>query len=214
MTLAAPPKPLTTVADLLDQLGGVSPTRVRLQPAPGTATEADVTYFDDREDRLYELIDGVLVEKIMGFKESLLAVAIARALANHVMPRKLGLISGEAGMMRLLSGQVRIPDVAFISRNRLPDGAVPTASIPSLVPDLAVEVLSEGNTTREMARKREEYFAAGVRLVWEVDLALRQVTVYTTPESFYVIREDQSLDGGDVLPDFNLPLKPLFAELE
>lgn len=59
-----------TVADLLHQLGDIPPERVRLQPIPGTATEADVVAVHDREDRLCALVDGVLVEKTIGYYES------------------------------------------------------------------------------------------------------------------------------------------------
>src|ERR1700675_2673491 len=143
---------IDTLADLLEHLGGISPKRVRFRPAPGTATEKDVLAIHDREGRLYELVDGVLVEKAMGFGESLLACALIEVLRGFVRPRNLGLVTGEAGMMRLMAGLVRIPDVAFISWGRLPNRRVPTEPIPDLAPDLAVEVLSVGNTPGEMAR--------------------------------------------------------------
>jgi Uma2 family endonuclease len=202
-----------TMADLLARLGDISPQRVRMRPAPGTATEADVVRIDDHEDRLFELIDGVLVEKCMGYPESLLAMAIGSALRDWVVPRKLGFVSGEAGMMKLLFGQVRIPDVAFVSRERLPGGRVPKDPVPLLAPDLAVEVLSEGNTPREMTRKREEYFAAGTRLVWIVDLQSCTVTAYTAPDQFRTYTREQTLEGDPVLPGFSLSLTKLFAEV-
>ncbi len=62
------------LADLLEHLGGISPQRIRLRPAPGTAVEHHVIAIHDREDRLYELMEGVLVEKIMGYPESYLAI--------------------------------------------------------------------------------------------------------------------------------------------
>lgn len=79
--------------------------------------------------------------------------------------RNLGLVTGEAGMMRLAPGLVRITDVPFISWERFPGRRVPTEPIPDLAPDLAVDVLSERNTEGEMSRKRREYFDAGVRLM-------------------------------------------------
>src|SRR4029453_3829595 len=110
------------------------------------------------------LVDGVLVEKAMGLRESYLAIVLSTILWNFVQLRNLGVVTGEAGMMRLMAGLVRIPDVAFISWTRLPHQCVPTEPVPDLAPDLAVEVLSAGNTSGEMARKRQEYFAAGVHL--------------------------------------------------
>ena len=105
-----------TLADVLQQLGGISPRRIRFRPAPGTATEEDVIKIRDRERRLFELVDGVLVEKVMGFWESVLAIELARLLGNFVKRRKLGTLAGEAGMLRLSPGLVRIPDLSFISR--------------------------------------------------------------------------------------------------
>jgi Uma2 family endonuclease len=203
-----------TVADLLERLGDIPPERVWVRPAPGTATEVDVLAAGDHLDRLCELVDGTLVEKAMGLRESLLAVAIASLLRAFIDPRNLGIVTGSDGTMRLFPGLVRMPDVAFSSWDRFPDRKVPKVPIPDLAPDLAVEVLSESNTPKEMARKRQEYFAAGTRLVWEVDPKARQVSVFTAPEARTVFREGQALDGGDVLPGFALPLADLFAELD
>src|SRR5215475_6920596 len=111
---------IDTLADLLEHLGGISPNRVRFRPVPGAATEDDMLAIHDREGRLYELVDGVLVEKAMGLRESYLAIVLSTILWNFVQLRNLGLVTGEAGMMRLMSGLVRIPDVAFISWTRLP----------------------------------------------------------------------------------------------
>lgn len=205
---------IETLADLLEHLGGIHPNRVRFRPAPGTATEKDVLAIHDREGRLYELVDGVLVEKAMGFGESLLACALIAILRGFVRPRNLGLVTGEAGMMRLMAGLVRIPDVAFISWDRLPNRRVPTEPIPELAPDLAVEVLSVGNTPGEMARKRQEYFSAGVQIVWQVDPRTRTVEVFTAPEQSMILHETHIPDGGTVFPGFTLPLQELFGELD
>ena len=131
-----------TLADLLDQLGDVSPKRMRFRPLPGTATEADILDVQAHEGLLCELVDGVLVEKVMGFRESFLAVALGTVLWGFVKARNLGLVTGADGMVRLASGLVRIPDVAFISWERLPGRRVPAEPIPGLAPDLIVEVLT------------------------------------------------------------------------
>jgi Uma2 family endonuclease len=203
-----------TLADLLAQLGSIAPARVRFRPLPGTATEQDVLDVQARDSRLCELVDGVLVEKGMGFLESYLAGALIEVLRGFVRPRRLGLVTAPDGMVRLAPGLVRIPDVAFISGARLPGRRVPREPIPDLAPDLAVEVLSESNTADEMARKRREYFAAGVRLVWQVAPEARTVEVYTAPEQVTVLHEADTLDGGTVLPGFALSLRELFAELD
>jgi Uma2 family endonuclease len=170
---------IDTLADLLEHLGGIHPNRVRFRPAPGTAIEKDVLAIHDHEGRLYALVDGVLVEKAVGLRESFLGIALASILRGFVRPRNLGIVTGADGMMRLFPGLVRIPDVAFLSWERLPNRRVPTEPLPAVAPSLAVEGLSTSNTPREMARKRRDYFAAGVHLVWQVDPRTRTVEIFT-----------------------------------
>jgi Uma2 family endonuclease len=154
------------------------------------------------------------VEKVLGFWESVLAIELARILGNFVRRRKLGTLAGEAGMLRLSPGLVRIPDLSYISRARLAEHRRALAPILPLAPDLAIEVLSEGNTPREMARKVREYFDSGCRLVWVVDPRTRTVAVYTSLAKPIVLTEKQTLTGGDVLLGFRLPLRKLFGLLD
>ncbi len=147
-----------TIADLLKRLGGVSAARVRLAPSPGTATERDVVAVHDRENRLFELVDGTLVEKVMGFDESRFALLLATYLVNYVERHDLGAVVGADGMMKLFPGLVRIPDVAFISWRRYPKRKRRRGEIPHVVPDLIVEVLSKGNTPKEMAASLTSIF--------------------------------------------------------
>jgi hypothetical protein len=67
----------------------------------------------------------------------------------------------------------------------------------------------EAQVVRPVARKRQEYFAAGVRLVWIVDPVARTIAVYTAPEQSTVLQEAQTLAGEPVLPGFTLPLRRL-----
>jgi Uma2 family endonuclease len=205
---------LLTLEDLLEHLGGISPSRVRFRPAFGTATEADLIKVNAEKKGILELVDGVLVEKAMGKMESLLAGAIIAILRSFVIPRNLGIITVPDGMMRLAPTIFRAPDVAFIAWERIPAGPLSEAALAEVVPDLAVEVLSPSNTKAEMARKRREYFEAGVRLVWEVDPIARTVAVFDTPDRSMVLDESQTLDGGEVLPGFALALGDLFGELD
>lgn len=203
-----------TLADLLQQLGDIPPARIRMVPPLGTATEEDVLKAEGHTGRVCELVDGVLVEKTMGYKESLLACAISERLRAFVRPRRLGIVLGPDGTLKILPRQVRIPDVCFISWQRFPEGKLPDEPIPAVAPDLAVEVLSEGNTEGEMRRKLREYFAAGTRLVWHVDPRTRSAEVYTGPDQSEVFGETGLLSGGEVLPGFELPLAMLFAEAD
>jgi len=217
MTTVRSRTPLANVAnlgDLLKRLGSIPAERVRLHPTPGTATEKDVLRVLDHENRPCELIEGTLVEKPMGYEESEIACLLITFLNNFVRPRKLGIVTGADGTIRLFPGLVRIPDVAFASWTCLPEGRRPKAPIPHIAPDLVVEVLSKGNTKPEIAKKLGEYFAAGVRLVWLVDFRKRTVLVHTAVDQSVLIKEGQALDGGAVLPGFVLRLDELFVNDE
>jgi Uma2 family endonuclease len=199
-----------TVSDLLHQLGDIPPVRVRLQPPPETPTEADVVAVHSREKRPCELVDGVLVEKTIGYYESYIAATLIRLLGNFVVAHDLGIIAGADGMMRLAPGLVRIPDVSFVSWEKLPGRRLPPQAIPDLVPDLAVEVLREGNTPREMSRKLDEYSALGVRLVWLVSPTAESAAVYTSRTQSTMLDKSATLEGGVILPGFTVPLSALF----
>jgi Uma2 family endonuclease len=206
--------PIRTLADLVERLGQIPLDRVRFHPAPGTATERDVLEIAAREDCLCELVDGVLVEKPMGYGESILASFIASMLGNFVRQHNLGHVTGEQGMMRLFPGLVRIPDVAFAGWDRFPQRRWTGEAIPDLIPDLAVEVLSKSNTPAEMRIKLGEYFSAGVQRVWLVDANSRTVTVFRSADDSMVLNEQDTLDGELVLPGFSVTLRELFAELD
>ncbi len=206
------PRSEWTVADLLDQLGGIPPERVHLTPGPRTATEKDLLEMEAQTGRTCELIDGTLVEKTMGYFEAWLASEILFLIRSYLEQHDLGIVTGPDGCLRLFPQQVRVPDVAFVRRERLPDGRVPREPIPSLAPSLAVEVLSKGNTRREMERKLREYFEAGVNLVWYIEPRTQTATAYTSPDHFTEIGVDGELDGGEILPGFRLPLKKLFDD--
>src|SRR5690349_13366536 len=107
MTTTLPPTTTQTLAQLIERLGGIAPTRIRVRLPLGRATEQDVLNIEAHEDRLFELVDGVLVEKVMGYLESRLAAFLIRCLDIFVDPRNLGLVTGADGMVRLTGGLVR-----------------------------------------------------------------------------------------------------------
>ncbi len=203
-----------TVADMLQHLS-ISPERVRLHPPPGMATEEDVVDNYRRTRRLCELVDGVLVEKVAGYYESVLAGILLQYINAYLEKHPLGAAAGEAGMLRILPSQVRIPDVSFVCWDRFPGGRPSrTDPIPAVAPDLAVEILSDGNTAPEMERKLVEYFRGGCRLVWFIDPSDRSARVYTSPEHCTIRTESEILDGDAVLPGFQFRLGDLFSRAD
>jgi Uma2 family endonuclease len=194
-----------TMADVIERLGGIPAERIMMRPVPGTATEEDVVRF-----RLCELIDGTIVRKPVGFNESVWGLFIAQKLGIYANEHDLGFLSGSDSLTRVAPGQVREPDVSFFRWERFPDEKIPQVSIVDRAPDLAIEVLSRGNTKREIDRKRRELFAAGTRLMWIMNPRKKTVEVWTDVETCRALTEDGVLDGGDVLPGFSMPARDWF----
>ncbi len=199
--------PFKTLAEVVEDLGGIPLERILMDPAPGTAKPKDVLARPGGYKRLCELVDGVLVEKPMGYFESRLGMVLGHYLEEYMEKHDLGIVVGADSTMGLAPGLVRLPDVAFISWSHFPNRELPEVQILRESPDLAVEILSPSNTAKEMARKRREYFAAGAQLVWELDPIDRFVRVYTSPDDFTEFDEYQFLDGGKVLPGFKLRIQ-------
>ncbi len=206
--------PVWTASEVIAHFGDIPIARIRTNPPPGEATEADVIKLHDHHNRLFELIDGTLVEKAMGWKEAYLAAWITTILNNFVQPRKLGMVFGVDGMFRLKPEQIRIPDVAYISKERFAGRKLVPGAFWELGCDLAVEVVSPSNTRREMERKLSDYFAAGVAIVWLVYFKTREVVVYSSPTSSVTLGGEDKLDGGTLLPGFSVSVAELFSELD
>jgi Uma2 family endonuclease len=201
-----------TVGDLIERLGGIPANRILLKPAPGAATESDlVALLDGPNKRICELIDGVLVEKAMGFRESLLASWLSRMLWNYADDNDLGIVLGADSPYRLRLGLVRLPDVSFISWGRLPGDEAPDEAVSKIIPELAIEVLSKSNTPAEIELKLDHYFEAAVRLAWVIDPKRQKARVYSSRTRIQEIGIDGELSGGKILPGFRLALRDLFA---
>jgi Uma2 family endonuclease len=213
-TATTSPTQFSNFAELQDFLGHIPPERIRLRPPPGEATEQDLLDILAHEDRICELIDGVLVEKDMATFESSVSATLIFYLKLFLRGKKLASVLAPDGLLRLFPGRVRAPDVSVILRKNLPARKFPKDPIASLSPDLAVEILSAGNTEAEMARKLGEYFQCGTRLVWIVDPKKRTVRVYTSPRKSVLLTEDKTLDGGRVLPGFSVSIRKWFEEAE
>lgn len=206
------PASAPTLADLHERLGFVPLNRIRIVPPPGTATEADVLRFAEAADKkLYELIDGTLVEKAVGTLQSFLAAELIRLIGNFVVENDLGLVGCPDGPYRMLAGNLRFPDVSFVPWSELPDEEPPTEAIWTITPTLAVEVLSPSNTAAEIDRKIAELFELGTKLIWVIDPPTESAAVYAPGKKPKRVNPGDTLEGGRVLPGFRLPLADLFA---
>jgi Uma2 family endonuclease len=210
---APAPPGVRTLAEFLHWLGDVPPQRILLRPPAGMANVNDVLRVERQENRLCELVCGALVEKPLGYKESCVAAALLAALEEFVAAKKLGVVTGPEGSYRLGEHLVRIPAVAFCKRGTYPGDVAPGEAAPDMIPQLVAEVPGPGVSSAEVARKLEDYFAAGVKLVWVVDLERRSVAAYSSPTKFKGISPSGSLDAGKILPGFKLPVRALFEHL-
>lgn len=205
-----------TVADLWDRLGNVPLDRIRMEPTPGTATIRDLEVLarSRRGRALCELVAGTLVEKAMGNVESMLAAWLIGSVVEYLNSNPIGQITGADGGYSTVDDQLRLPDFAFTTTDRARDALAEGSAYWSIAPDLAVEIISEGNTRKEMDDKLREYFEAGVRLVWYVEPRKRTVRVFTSPDEVRELTETDTLDGGDVLPGFELSIQEWFQRAE
>jgi Uma2 family endonuclease len=206
-----------TFADVLERVGHVPPERILPFPAPGTATEQDLLDNSVTGGRSCELIDGILVEKAMGARAEYIGAWILVLISRFLEATDLGALFGSQGPVRFKLGLVRMPDVSFIRWDSVEDTddiEDPDGAFLEYPPDLAVEVLSPGNTAKEMATKLDEYAKAGVKLVWYVDPERKEVDVYPkgNPKRKKTVGMSGVLDGGDVLPGFTLPVAKIFEK--
>ncbi|MEO8397278.1 MAG: Uma2 family endonuclease [Chloroflexota bacterium] len=171
----------------------------------------EIAALPENEEKRLELDNGVIVD--MGSSSRLntvTAMRIGHFLNAFVIPRDLGYITGADGGFKLSSGRARRPDVGFISKSH----GIKLVGIEfPIAPDLAVEIVSPDE---DIFKKANEYLHSGGKLVW---------AVYATEKIVYVMHIDQdgglksfqfgiddTLDGGDMLPGFTLPVKDIFPE--
>ena len=147
-----------------------------------------------------------------GITHGVFCTELAIEIGGFVKANDLGIVCGaETGfIVEREPDSVLGADVAFISHERLAKIENPDKFGP-FAPDLAVEVMSPSNTTREMEEKVALYFGAGARAVWVFDPKKRTAAVYASPAEARVLDERDTLDGGEVLPGFRLELSKLFA---
>lgn len=167
------------------------------------------------EDDSYrtELVRGRIVrEPPAGFEHGWLGVNAAFYLRRFVEEHPIGYVCG-ADTGFVLSAEpatVRAPDAALVVHARVPPGRLPTGFFRG-TPDLAIEVVSPSDRADDVQEKVLEYLEAGTRLVWVVYPGRRSVVVHEPGGTARMLLEGDTLDGGDVLPGFHLPVARLFA---
>ena len=160
----------------------------------------------------YEIIDGVRVEREpMGAFETVLASWLCYLMNGFAAGKKLGLAVSEVLFVLDATRNLnRRPDVAFVSYSRWPTAVVAREPAWNVVPDLAVEIVSHTNLAEEIDRKITDYFQAEVRLVWVFYPDSGRVYAYESPTQVSILERTDTLDGGEVLHGFRLPIAQLY----
>ena len=159
-----------------------------------------------------ELVRGVLVvREPPGFRHGEITVRLASALMMHVDAHHLGrVVGGDAGFkLQSDPDTVRGADIAFVSRERLPQQS--PVGFPSFAPDLAIEVLSPGDMAGETLAKVADWLSAGTQLVWVIDPERRLARVYRADGTERLLEEADRLLGEDVLPGFSCTLASILG---
>lgn len=162
----------------------------------------------------YELVRGRVVEvSPSGFSQSAIAARVVRLLDTFVSEHGLGIVTGADGDYYLSPEDLRAPDAAFVTAAKVATLTEPEKFAP-FAPDLAVEVVSPGNTATEMRDKVRLYLDAGTQQVWLVYPESTEVDVYDADGTWKTFTRSDTLDGGTVLPGLNLAVGDLFPEQE
>lgn len=165
----------------------------------------------ENEDRLFELIDGEIVEKVPTELHSVVAGNFYASLRSHVKPRKLGRVVFEVRyQLPDVEHNARVPDVSFTVAERV-QPVVEKGPV-FQIPDLCIEVQSPNDTPAKMREKAAYYLAHGTKLVWLAYPKKRMVEALYPDGEFDIFTEDDVLTGGDLLPEFSIVVSELFEE--
>ena len=160
----------------------------------------------------YELVRGELKKMSpAGSEHGVVIIRLAKLLAIHVDDRQLGLVFGaETGfVIEHDPDTVRAPDVSFVAKQRIPAEGIPKKFWPG-APDLAVEVVSPGDSVSEVDDKVADWLRCGTQLVWVVNPKWRNVTVYRSSADIRTLTENDELEGEDVVPGFRCRVADIF----
>jgi len=163
----------------------------------------------ENKERRFELINGEIVEKVPSEEHGIIVLRIGSKLLIFVDLHNLGRVAVE--VRHRIPGDdhnARLPDISYRRDTSVP--VVRQGSVP-VMPDLAVEVKSPDDSYRELRDKADYYLTNGLRMVWLVYPEKRLVEVLT-PDDVDILTIDDTLDGGDVLPGFSLPVKEIFPD--
>ncbi len=161
----------------------------------------------------HELIRGELYPIMpAGTLHGVITNRLSTYLSFFVMENHLGEITAAETGFKLINQSTVGADIGFVGKENLARFGVPESFFPT-APDLAVEVVSPGNSSEEISTKIEDYLSSGSRLVWIVYPKRKVIVVYRTNNTVSFLHETDELDGEDVLPGFRCSLAKIFDNL-
>lgn len=164
-------------------------------------------------DERYELVEGEIRAKVSPkFKHSKAQGRLYRVLDDWCEQQQIGRVLPEWAVVLQRRGEdwVPVPDLLYVSYNRLPPEWDKDEPCP-VIPELAIEIISPGQTFGELTEKAEAYLSAGVDRVWVVDPKAQSITVFRKGGGFETLRGDQLILDG-LLPELSLRLGTLFTQ--
>lgn len=170
-------------------------------------TEEEFLRLSD-DGRKYELVEGEAREVPAGVLHDAIVMRVGFLMYHSA--QKVGFLAASSAGFKMVTGNIRSPDISLVLRERLPEGKPPQGFLEG-APDLAVEVLSPNEDWAELGRKLGEYFASGSKEVWLVDPEAKTVTVYKSLTQVQVFRSEDELTGSDLLPNFRCKVAELLA---
>lgn len=178
---------------------------------------ADLAKLPTGMGKRYELIEGkIIAMAATKLQHGIVTIRVSQVLILYNMVHKFGTILGaETGFYtRGDDLTVRAPDVAFISYKRLPSEKLAEAGedFGKIAPDLVVEVVSPGERRGKIVQKVQEWLEFGVSVVWVIYPKRRQVHVYLLNQEPQILTENDTLNGGEILPGFETPARAFFED--
>lgn len=179
------------------------------EPAPveRKLTEEDFLALPDTGHKV-ELVDGEVKIVPTGWEHGQIIIRLILLMAPHALPH--GQMADSSTGCRMASGNIRVPDISFIRKERAPQGDALQEFLDG-APDLAVEVISPNENHTDMMTKVGEYLESGAQHVWQVFPESRRVVVYRSLDQVFTLEAEEDLDGGDLLPGFRCRVADLFA---
>jgi Uma2 family endonuclease len=183
------------------------------EPAPPTLAEPAFDWLNPPDGKLYELIDGVPVEKRVSFYSVWIASQIVTLLKLFAEPKGLGYVAAEVPVLGIFGrpNRHRRPDVVYVSRATLPEMPL-KGDLTNVVPDLIAEVVSPHDAAEEVETKILQYLMAGVKVIWVVYPETKVVRVHHADGAMLLLNLAGTLDGAAALPGFTCQVVDIFPK--